>query len=104
METSSGSGKKYSGSSRSKFLKGSCQLLEIYTSEGCSPCPPADAWISSLKNSEDLWKKVALLSFHVDYWDFTRWKDKFAHKTHGARQRYYANLWHSSTVYTPGIV
>jgi len=84
--------------------EGSCQLLEVYTSEGCSSCPPTDKWISTFKNSNLLWKSVVPLSFHVNYWDYIGWKDKFAKKEYGDRQRKYANLWKSNTVYTPGIV
>ncbi len=84
--------------------KGSGQLVELYTSEGCSSCPPADQWLSGLKNHPDLWKKVVPLSFHVDYWDGLGWPDKFARADSTARQRNYASAWNSSRVYTPGIV
>lgn len=84
--------------------EGSCQLLELYTSEGCSSCPPADRWISSLKKSPALWTEVVPLSFHVNYWDYIGWKDRLAKKEFGDRQRNYANSWKINTVYTPGIV
>lgn len=79
-------------------------MLELYTSEGCSSCPPADRWISSLKKSPALWTEVVPISFHVNYWDYIGWKDRFAKKEYGDRQRNYANTWKINTVYTPGIV
>jgi len=53
-------------------------LIELFTSEGCSSCPPADAWISQLKESPDLWKKIVPVAFHVDYWNNLGWRDRFA--------------------------
>ena len=80
------------------------QLLELYTSEGCSSCPPAEAWLSSLATSEQLWNDVIPVAFHVDYWDHLGWADGFAHPEYSARQRDYAAAWKSETVYTPGFV
>ena len=51
-------------------------LVELFTSEGCSSCPPADAWISQLKESPDLWKKIVPVAFHVDYWNNLGWRDR----------------------------
>jgi len=79
-------------------------LLELYTSEGCSSCPPAEAWLSRLKNSPKLWKDVVPVAFHVDYWDYLGWKDPFAAKAYSERQRDYAADWLSRSVYTPGFV
>ncbi len=79
-------------------------LLELYTSEGCSSCPPAEKWVSALKTSPRLWKDFVPVVFHVDYWDGLGWPDRFAAKTHTARQRAYAAAWGSGTVYTPGFV
>lgn len=45
-------------------------LLELYTSEGCSSCPPADRWLSTLKDDPRLWKEVVPIAFHVDYWNY----------------------------------
>lgn len=73
-------------------------LLELYTSEGCSSCPPADTWLSGLKNSKML---VTPLAFHVDYWDYIGWKDKFAKPEFSARQRMGAALGGAGFVYTP---
>src|SRR5947199_1818007 len=44
-------------------------LIELFTSEGCSSCPPAEKWLSGLKSNQDLWKKIIPVAFHVDYWD-----------------------------------
>jgi len=79
-------------------------LIELFTSEGCSSCPPADAWIGKLKASPDLWKRVVPVVFHVDYWDRLGWPDRFASATNTARQRRYAAAWRSDSVYTPGVV
>ena len=79
-------------------------LLELYTSEGCSSCPPAEAWLSRLKDSPRLWKDFVPVVFHVDYWDDLGWKDPFAAKVYTQRQQSYAEHWRSSSVYTPGFV
>ena len=79
-------------------------LLELYTSEGCSSCPPADRWISKLRDDPRLWREVIPIAFHVDYWDYIGWKDRFASPVYGNRQRDYARNRHVSTVYTPGFV
>jgi len=80
-------------------------LIELYTSQGCSSCPPADAWLGSLKEEEGLFKEFIPLAFHVTYWDFIGWKDKFATKLNDNRQRYYSQrVWQKDTVYTPQFV
>ena len=79
-------------------------LLELYTSEGCSSCPRADRWVSQLESDPRLWRQVIPVAFHVDYWDYIGWKDRFASPTFSARQREYARSRHVSTVYTPGFV
>jgi hypothetical protein len=79
-------------------------LLELYTSEGCSSCPPAEAWLSRLKESHGLWKDFVPVAFHVDYWDRLGWRDPFADPEFSDRQRDYAELWHSENVYTPEFV
>ena len=79
-------------------------LLELYTSEGCSSCPPAERWFSTLRQSPRLWKEIVPVAFHVDYWDRLGWKDRFASAANTARQRSYAVAWRSDTVYTPGFV
>ena len=51
-------------------------LLELFTSEGCSSCPPAERWLTSLKESARLWKEFVPVAFHVDYWDHLGWRDR----------------------------
>jgi hypothetical protein len=79
-------------------------LLELYTSEGCSSCPPAEAWLSKLKDDPRLWNEFVPVAFHVDYWDRLGWRDPFASKQWTARQYEYSARWKSSSVYTPGFV
>jgi peptide-methionine (R)-S-oxide reductase len=79
-------------------------LLEVYTSEGCSSCPPAETWLSELTKNDRLWKNVVPVAFHVDYWDYLGWADVFAKPEFSARQRDYAETWKSARVYTPGFV
>lgn len=79
-------------------------LVELFSSEGCSSCPRADAWMSGLKTSPDLWKKFVPVVFHVDYWDRLGWPDRFASGAFTARQRAYSNAWGTNSVYTPGFV
>jgi hypothetical protein len=79
-------------------------LLELYTSEGCSSCPPAEQWFSTLRQNPRLWKEIVPVAFHVDYWDRLGWKDKLASPANTARQRDYAAAWGTGTVYTPGLV
>lgn len=78
-------------------------LIELYTSQGCSSCPPADRWLSTLGQSEHLWSTFVPLAFHVDYWDYIGWKDPFARHEFSQRQRRYAKENNEATVYTPGV-
>ena len=78
-------------------------LVELFTSEGCSSCPPADRWLSGLKTDADLWKRFVPIAFHVDYWDYIGWKDRFARAEYSARQRQYAKEGAVRFVYTPGV-
>jgi hypothetical protein len=79
-------------------------LLELFTSEGCSSCPSAEAWLTSLKKDDRLWRDVVPIAFHVDYWDHLGWRDRFASKEWTQRQRDYAARWKAESVYTPGFV
>lgn len=74
-------------------------LVELYTSQGCSSCPPADHWLSQLRPDD----RVIPLSLHVGYWDYIGWKDPFAKREFNARQRQLATLNRNGTVYTPGV-
>src|SRR6184192_562919 len=80
------------------------QVLELYTSEGCSSCPPAEASLSRLLNDSRLWRDFVPVAFHVDYWDRLGWKDPFASVEWTKRQQTYAENWKSETVYTPAFV
>ncbi len=80
------------------------QLIELYTSEGCSSCPPADKHISALLTDQNLWKTRIPIAFHVDYWDYVGWKDPFAKPEHSQRQRLHQRLGNTRSVYTPGFV
>ncbi|NNC65687.1 MAG: DUF1223 domain-containing protein, partial [Gammaproteobacteria bacterium] len=78
-------------------------LIELYTSEGCSSCPPADRWLSKLKDDPRLWKDFSPIALHVDYWDYIGWRDRFARSEYSDRQRQYAVEGGVRAVYTPGM-
>lgn len=97
----------YSFASEPKtFESGDMQssLIELFTSEGCSSCPPAEKWLSGLKSNQDLWKKIIPVAFHVDYWDHLGWRDRFAKPEFTSRQHRYAAAWSGDSVYTPSFV
>jgi hypothetical protein len=75
-------------------------VVELFTSQGCSSCPPADALLGELAGRDD----VIPLSLHVDYWDWIGWEDTFAHAVFSDRQRAYAAAAGTSVVYTPQFV
>lgn len=79
-------------------------LVELYTSEGCSSCPPAERWFTGLKDSPMLWKDFVPLAFHVDYWNHLGWRDPWSQTDFTKRQTAYAELWQSESVYTPEFV
>jgi len=79
-------------------------VLELFTSQGCSSCPPAEQWLSSLTRAPELWTGVIPLAFHVDYWDNLGWADTFANPGYSARQRAYEQSGGSRSVYTPGFI
>ena len=76
-------------------------LVELYTSEGCSSCPPAEQWLKALIEipKDDL--DLLALAFHVDYWDYLGWKDRFGSPSHTSRQRQLGNNNHQTSIYTP---
>ena len=76
-------------------------LVELYTSQGCSSCPPADKWLSQFDLQAN--PTVVPLALHVGYWDYIGWKDPYARREFNARQRWLAELNHNGTVYTPGV-
>jgi len=79
-------------------------FIELFTSQGCSSCPPAEKYLNKFLNSDELWSKYIPVAFHVDYWDYIGWKDVFAKSEFASRQYRYANLKHVRTVYTPAFV
>jgi len=79
-------------------------LVELYTSEGCSSCPPADRWLSGLSGTGFGTDKVVPLAFHVDYWDYIGWRDEFAKARFTERQRRAAAVNRSKVVYTPQVL
>ena len=97
---------RLAGADAIEFQSGQARtaLLELYTSEGCSSCPPAEEWLARLKESPKLWKDFVPVAFHVDYWDYLGWKDPFAARAYTRRQHDYADTWRSRSVYTPGFV
>ena len=79
-------------------------LLELYTSEGCSSCPPADEWLSSLRRSGLAPDRVVPLSLHVDYWNNLGWEDSYSQKAFTDRQYRLADLNRLRSVFTPQFV
>ncbi|MCB2130490.1 MAG: DUF1223 domain-containing protein [Rhodobacteraceae bacterium] len=75
-------------------------VVELYTSQGCSSCPPADKVLQGLAKRDD----VIALALHVDYWDYIGWKDSFADPGYSDRQRAYARFAGARTVYTPQMI
>ena len=75
-------------------------VVELFTSQGCSSCPPADAFLHELAARED----VLALGLHVDYWDYIGWKDTFGHTAFSERQRAYAKVGSRRSVYTPQMI
>jgi len=85
--------------SNEKEVQNGVNVVELFTSQGCSSCPPADALLSKIKND----KNVIALSYHVDYWDYLGWKDPYSEKEFSQYQRKYAKELNSG-VYTPQMV
>ncbi len=75
-------------------------LAELFTSQGCSSCPPADQIWSDLQKRQDL----VAISFNIDYWDYIGWKDTLAHRENTLRQQAYAKAMSSRQVYTPQVI
>lgn len=79
-------------------------MIELYTSQGCSSCPPAEELLNGFAGNPRLWSSFIPLAFHVDYWDYLGWKDRYALSDNQWRQRRYAALGHVRGVYTPGFL
>jgi hypothetical protein len=87
------------GSCSGQSVAQKVSLVELYTSQGCSSCPPADQWLGTFSGRDD----VVPLSMHVAYWDYIGWKDPFAKPEFAQRQRWLAQVSKSNSVYTPGV-
>ncbi len=74
-------------------------VLELFTSQGCSSCPPADRLLKEVKNDN-----IIALSYHVDYWNYIGWVDPFSKSVYTDKQRSYASKFFSSSIYTPQLV
>ncbi len=92
------------------FLAGSAQadqarmgtqaVVELFTSQGCSSCPPADALLGQIADDPS----IVALAYHVNYWDYIGWADTFGAEANSAHQRDYAKSWNSARIYTPQMV
>jgi hypothetical protein len=89
---------------RAQSGSGTTALVELYTSEGCSSCPPADRWLSSLAAQDQVPGRVVPLALHVDYWDYIGWKDPYAKREFSLRQRKLTQLQRLALVYTPQVM
>jgi len=83
---------------------GHVALLELYTSEGCSSCPPAERWLGALRDDPGLWRDFVPVAFHVDYWNRLGWPDRFSTRAFTQRQYALAAAWGGGSVYTPCFV
>ena len=83
---------------------GRTDLIELYTSEGCSSCPPADRRMATSKIHEGLWRDFVPIAFHVDYWNYIGWTDPFSSPAFSARQRAYSSEWKARRIFTPCFV
>ena len=79
-------------------------LLELYTSEGCSSCPPMDHYLASYRENKNLWEIFVPVAFHVDYWDYIGWQDRYAAPEFTTRQQHHAREHNTRSVYTPALI
>lgn len=88
------------GTGLAQSAKGNPVVVELYTSQGCSSCPPADRLLGQIAGRED----VIALALHVDYWDYIGWRDTFGNPDFTRRQRAYAAVAGARTIYTPQMI
>src|ERR1017187_258248 len=74
-------------------------LVELYTSEGCSSCPPAERWLAARRDDPGLWRDFVPIAFHVDYWNQLGWPDRFSTREFTQRQYALATAWGGDSVY-----
>jgi hypothetical protein len=98
VATENGSAKNQCSATSAKHA---VALLELYTSEGCSSCPPADTWLSGLPPHGLSAEHVVPLALHVDYWNYIGWEDPFSQHQFTQRQRHMGAMNHLATIYTP---
>ncbi len=96
------SNEKNNESPKNTTLEKGTAFIELFTSEGCSSCPPADRLLNKIAHEKG--NEVFVLSYHVDYWDNIGWKDPFSQAAFSNRQRHYAQRFSSESVYTPQVV
>ena len=91
---------------RVEFVSKSAQtvMIELYSSQGCSSCPPAERWISQFIDDNRLWRDYVPIVFHVDYWNDLGWIDVFSNAENSKRQREYYAQKKIKSVYTPGLI
>lgn len=99
-------GPAWSGAAEVAFESGPAPvaLIELYTSEGCSSCPPAEKWMAERREDPGLWRDFVPVAFHVNYWDYLGWRDVLATKAFTEREHAYAAAWRADSVYTPCFV
>lgn len=92
--------------SKTKWESGTAKvpLIELYSSEGCSSCPPAEKWMAELIKNPDHFVKFTPINFHVDYWNQLGWIDRFSKAQFTDRQKQYADIWGTGRIYTPAFV
>ena len=79
-------------------------VIELFTSQGCSSCPPAENWLNSYVDDKKLWHEIVPIAFHVDYWDKLGWPDPYANHAYSMRQYRHQQQQHIRSVYTPGVL
>lgn len=100
----SATGVAQAGGCEARSGTASVPLLELYTSEGCDSCPPADRWLAGLRDKGFGRDRLVALAFHVDYWNYLGWTDRFAQGLFSERQQEFGRRTNAATIYTPEFV